>query len=71
VEKVLPFRCLWYDLTFIAPYVPFAPKRVDPLGVDDGLEVPGLLAGPFLLVRPAGRTYLEVEVLYSPGKGKS
>ena len=25
----------------------------------------------FLLVRPAGRTYLEVKVLYSPGKGKS
>jgi len=24
----------------------------------------------FLLVRPAGRTYLEVEVLYTPGKGK-
>jgi len=23
------------------------------------------------LVRPAGRTYLEVEVLYSPDKGKS
>jgi len=22
-------------------------------------------------VRPAGRTHLEVEVLYSPGKGKS
>jgi len=22
------------------------------------------------LVRPAGRTYLEVEVLYTPGKGK-
>ena len=26
---------------------------------------------PFLLVRPAGRTYLEVKVLYSPDKGKS
>jgi hypothetical protein len=25
--------------------------------------------GPFFLVRPAGRTYLEVEVLYGPGKG--
>jgi hypothetical protein len=25
----------------------------------------------FFLVRPAGRTYLEVKVLYSPGKGKS
>jgi len=23
------------------------------------------------MVRPAGRTYLEVKVLYSPGKGKS
>ena len=23
-----------------------------------------------LLVRPAGRTYLEVKVLYTPGKGK-
>jgi hypothetical protein len=27
--------------------------------------------GVFVLVRPAGRTYLEVEVLYSPDKGKS
>jgi hypothetical protein len=26
---------------------------------------------PFSLVRPAGRTHLEVEVLYSPDKGKS
>ncbi len=25
----------------------------------------------FFLVRPAGRTHLEVQVLYSPGKGKS
>jgi hypothetical protein len=25
----------------------------------------------FLFVRPVGRTHLEVEVLYSPGKGKS
>jgi hypothetical protein len=25
----------------------------------------------FLWVRPAGRTYLEVKVLYSPDKGKS
>ncbi len=24
----------------------------------------------FLFVRPAGRTHLEVEVLYSPGKGR-
>ena len=24
----------------------------------------------FLMVRPAGRIYLEVEVLYTPGKGK-
>ena len=24
---------------------------------------------PFSWVRPAGRTYLEVEVLYGPGKG--
>jgi hypothetical protein len=30
---------------------------------------PGLAPG-FVLVRPAGRTYLEVEVLYTPGKGK-
>ncbi len=27
--------------------------------------------GWLLFVRPAGRTYLEVQVLYSPGKGKS
>ena len=30
----------------------------------------GARKGPFLLVRPAGRTYLEVKVLYTPGKGK-
>jgi hypothetical protein len=24
----------------------------------------------FFFVRPAGRTYLEVKVLYTPGKGK-
>jgi hypothetical protein len=30
-----------------------------------------LLALGFEMVRPAGRTHLEVEVLYSPGKGKS
>ncbi len=27
------------------------------------------IARAFCLVRPAGRTYLEVEVLYRPGKG--
>ena len=27
--------------------------------------------GPFFLVRPAGRTYLEVKVLYWPSKGNS
>jgi hypothetical protein len=27
--------------------------------------------GGFFMVRPAGRTHLEVKVLYSPGKGKS
>jgi hypothetical protein len=26
--------------------------------------------GAFYLVRPAGRTYSEVKVLYTPGKGK-
>lgn len=30
-----------------------------------------LLVSRFFLVRPAGRTHLEVKVLYSPGKGKS
>ena len=25
---------------------------------------------PFYFVRPAGRTYLEVEVLYTPDRGK-
>jgi len=25
---------------------------------------------PFFVVRPAGRNYLEVQVLYLPGKGK-
>jgi hypothetical protein len=31
----------------------------------------GALRRTLFLVRPAGRTYLEVEVLYSPDKGKS
>jgi hypothetical protein len=26
--------------------------------------------GLFVVVRPAGRAYLEVKVLYTPGKGK-
>jgi hypothetical protein len=29
------------------------------------------IAGIFFLVRPAGRTHLEVKVLYLPDKGKS
>lgn len=28
-------------------------------------------SGPFLVVRPAGRTDFVVQVHYSPGKGKS
>ena len=28
------------------------------------------MGSSLLLVRPAGRTYLEVKVLYTPGKGK-
>jgi len=31
---------------------------------------PGYVTGALSSVRPAGRTYLEVEVLYIPGKGK-
>jgi len=31
---------------------------------------PPELRAAFLLVRPAGRTHLEVKVLYTPGKGK-
>jgi hypothetical protein len=43
---------------------------------NDGIEAVGvkkavLVSTAFLLVRPAGRTYLEVKVLYSPDKGKS
>jgi hypothetical protein len=30
----------------------------------------GVAAPSFTLVRPAGRTHLEVKVLYTPGKGK-
>jgi hypothetical protein len=30
---------------------------------------PPVYGGLFFLVRPAGRTHLEVEVLYGPGKG--
>ena len=29
-----------------------------------------LLESPFFIVRPAGRTYLEVQVLYTPDRGK-
>jgi hypothetical protein len=32
----------------------------------EGRRLPPL----FVLVRPAGRTHLEVKVLYTPGKGK-
>jgi hypothetical protein len=46
-------------------------------GGDDGFMVavePDPLLSPlpagFFLVRPAGRTHLEVKVLYTPGKGK-
>ena len=31
----------------------------------------GGLGASLFFVRPAGRTYLEVKVLYSPDKGKS
>jgi hypothetical protein len=31
----------------------------------------GIHADEVFKVRPAGRTHLEVQVLYSPGKGKS
>ena len=35
------------------------------------MEITGTAkAVPFFLVRPAGRTHLEVKVLYTPGKGK-
>ncbi len=34
-------------------------------------KFPDPRGGEFIMVRPAGRTYLEVKVLYSPGKGKS
>jgi len=33
------------------------------------LKNPSIEAG-FFMVRPAGRTHLEVKVLYTPGKGK-
>jgi hypothetical protein len=33
------------------------------------LTTPAHVLG-FFLVRPAGRTYLEVQVLYSPGRGE-
>ena len=34
-------------------------------------EEPAHSCAGFFSVRPAGRTYLEVKVLYSPDKGKS
>jgi hypothetical protein len=47
--------------------------RVRTAGIRQQETAPGGRAarGGFRGVRPAGRTYLEVEVLYSPGKGKS
>ena len=42
--------------------MPVLPHQANP----DSVTNPG-----FFWVRPAGRTYLEVKVLYSPGKGKS
>lgn len=35
------------------------------------IQRPTVLGWAFSFVRPAGRTHLGVEVLYSPGKGKS
>ena len=34
------------------------------------LTNPTIFRGVCRLVRPAGRTHLEVQVLYTPGKGK-
>ena len=42
--------------------------RFPPAGTPTGNRGPAR-AGLFF-VRPAGRTYLEVKVLYTPGKGK-
>ncbi len=45
------------------------PQLETPWGVyNEGIITPN---DAFFVVRPAGRTYLEVKVLYSPGKGKS
>ena len=49
-------------------------RQADAAAIRDRESVSGhqepALAPGFLLVRPAGRTYLEVKVLYTPGKGK-
>ena len=50
----------------LAPVRPACLEKIVVLGAGQG----GQPWADFV-VRPAGRTYLEVQVLYSPGKGKS
>jgi hypothetical protein len=47
------------------------PNRVRSVQADTENQGLDESRGLFFVVRPAGRTCLEVKVLYSPGKGKS
>ena len=46
-------------------------REFDPPPLHHYFSAQPFSVGRFPLVRPAGRTHLEVKVLYSPGKGKS
>jgi hypothetical protein len=56
------YRELIPDSCSIATHGPLPPARGESIAQ-------GSLTAPFGFVRPAGRIYLEVQVLYTPGKG--
>ena len=63
------------QLILNAKYVALVPTNQgvvgsNPAGRASNIKELGQRPNSFFLVRPAGRTYLEVEVLYTPGKGK-
>ena len=65
--SVVRFRP-WPPRIIFKPLIPRDFFRPSPL---QHISEPTILSRLFHFVRPAGRTHLEVEVLYSPGKGKS
>ena len=57
----------WPPRIIFKPLIPRDFFRPSPL---QHISEPTILSRLFHFVRPAGRTHLEVEVLYSPGKGR-